>query len=296
MPSHIFTRLGLWDESVQSNINSASSAVCYAQEVEMDGHWGDEIHAMDYLVYAYLQKGDNVKAKEQLDYLQNIKTVSGETSPYNFTAIPVRIVLENKRWADAAKLDFQESNFEMEEYPWPKALLHFARSLGASRSGDLSQAEREKDILKTLHLALLEKNDLYKANQVIIQVKATEAWIELSKGNNADALTLMTESVELESQTEKHPVTPGEILPAYELLGDLLMELNKPSEALVAFEKSNDLSPNRFNSIYGAAIAANKSDNQEKAAKYFDQLLRLAEAVNSDRVELKEAREYLMDI
>jgi tetratricopeptide (TPR) repeat protein len=248
---------------------------------------------MDYLVYAYLQKGDNRLAKEQLDYLQNIKTISGATSPYNFTAIPVRFVLENKRWADAAEIDFLESNFQMENYPWSKALVHFARSLGAARSGDLNKAEREKDILLSLHQSLLNENDLYKANQVMIQVKAAQAWIELSKGNSKEALDLMKESVDLESNTEKHPVTPGEVLPAYELLGDLLMEINNPSEALVAYEKSLELSPNRFNGIYGAAIAAEGAGDKEKAIMYFTLLIERAEISNSDRTELTEAKEFI---
>ena len=259
----------------------------------MDGHWGDEIHAMDYLVYAYLQKGDNRQAKEQLDYLKNIKTISGATSPYNFTAIPVRIALENKRWADAAEIELQESNFQMENYPWSKALVHFARSLGAARSGDLNKAEREKDILLSLNQSLIEKNDLYKANQVMIQVKAAEAWIELSRGNNTAALTLMKESAKLESNTEKHPITPGEVLPAYELLGDLLMEMNKPSEALVAYEKSIKLSPNRFNGIYGAANAAKGVGDMEKAVMYFELLIEKTETSNSDRIEIEEAKEFV---
>ena len=295
MPSHIFTRLGLWDESVKSNINSASSAICYAEEMQMEGHSGAEIHAMDYLVYAYLQKGDNKKAREQFEYLQTIKYLE-ETSGYNFTAIPVRMVLENKRWKDAAKLEFQETNVEIGNYPWPKALVHFAKALGASRSGNLEVAENELTQLETIQLELVQKNDPYKANQVMIQIKAAKGWIEFAKGNNEVALALMIESAGLENDTEKHPVTPGEVLPARELLGDLLMAMDQPEEALIAYEISNKLSPNRFNGLYGAAQAAKNSGDQKKATIYYEELLKLTEGVDSDRAELEEAKEYLKEI
>jgi len=129
MPSHIFTRLGLWNESIQSNLNSASSAYCYAKEVEMDGHWGREVHALDYLVYAYLQKGDNAKAIEQYKYSQTInKIYPTNRSPYNIDAIQVRMVLENKQWAKAAQLKYRYSEPQWENFPWEKSLVHFPRT------------------------------------------------------------------------------------------------------------------------------------------------------------------------
>jgi tetratricopeptide (TPR) repeat protein len=150
--------------------------------------------------------------------------------------------------------------------------------------------------LELLYNELNNNNDQYKANQVMIQIKASQAWIEFAKGNNDNAWSLMIASADIENNTEKHPVTPGEVLPARELLGDLLMAMDKPSEALVAYEKNIELSPNRFNGVYGAACAAKRLGDQEKAATYFEQLLNLAEGVNSDRVELEEAREYLLAI
>ncbi len=293
MPSHIFTRLGLWDESISSNINSASAAVCYAEATQMEGHWAEEIHAMDYLVYAYLQKGDNENANAQLSYLQSMKLLE-ETSGYNFMAIPVRVVLENKLWSEAAALEFQETNFDIDGHPWPKALVHFARSLGAARSGNPEMAENDLTVLETLEQQLLtDKNDPYKANQVAIQIKASQAWIEYAKGSSSEALALMKEAADMENSTEKHPVTPGEVLPARELLGDLLMELNKPGDALVAYERSLELSPNRFNGVYGAASAAKALGDRDKAATYFQQLLELSEGVDSDRVEVQEARAFV---
>jgi len=294
MPSHIFTRLGLWDESIQSNLNSASSAQCYAVETEMDGHWSREIHAIDYLVYAYLQKGDNAKAMEQYEYLQTINKVYPSTyTPYNFGAIPARMVLENKQWTKAAQLRQYSSNVDWEKFPWEMAILHFARVLGASHTGDINSAEKELAILQSLQQELVNKEDKYKSDQVMIQVRASQAWIHYAKGKNDEAIALMQEAVELEEKTGKHPITPGEVLPASELLGDLLLAVNKPSEALKAYEMNLKRSPGRFNGIYGAAIAAKGTGDEKKTIMYFEMLLKLTENTNSDRPEIEEAKEFI---
>ncbi|MCZ6703147.1 MAG: hypothetical protein O6940_08910, partial [Ignavibacteria bacterium] len=294
MPSHIFTRLGLWDESIQSNLNSSSSAECYAVETEMDGHWSREIHAIDYLVYAYLQKGDNAKAIEQFEYLQTINKVYPSTSsPYNFGAISARMVLENKQWTKAAQLRQHSSNVDWGKFPWETAILHFARVLGASQIGDINSAEKELAILQSLHKELVNKEDKYRSDQVMIQVRASQAWIYYAKGKNDEAIALMQEAVELEEKTGKHPITPGEVLPASELLGDLLLAINKPSEALKAYEMNLKRSPGRFNGIYGAAIAAKGTGDEKKAIKYFEMLLKLTENTNSDRPEIEEAKKFI---
>ena len=295
MPSHIFTRLGLWDESIQSNLNSASSARCYAEEVVMDGHWSNEIHAMDYLVYAYLQKGDNVKANEQYEYLQTMDKVypANFVVAYPFAAIPARMVLENKQWAKAVNLQVHSSELQWEQFPWQKSMVHFARSLGASNTGDINSAEKELAVLQSLQQELVNKDDKYQANQVMIQVKASQAWIHFAKGNNEEALTLMQEAADMEDNTEKHPVTPGEVLPARELFGDLLLAMNKPSLALEAYEIDLKGHPNRFNGIYGAAIASKGVGDEEKAIMYFEMLMKLVESTESDRPEIEEARAYV---
>lgn len=294
MPSHIFTRLGLWDESIKSNLNSASSAFCYSEEFGMDGHWGREVHALDYLVYAYLQKGDNAKATEQYEYSQTInKIYPSNRSPYNLDAIEVRMVLENKQWVKAAQLKYRYSEPEWQNFQWEKSLVHFARALGASRTGEINLAEKELDTLKTLQQELEKKDDYYKGNQVMVQIKASEAWINFAQGNNEKAIGLMKEAVELEEKTGKHPITPGEVLPAPELLGDLLSAMSKPSQALAAYELDLEGHPNRFNGIYGAAVASKQSGDQEKATKYFEDLIKLTKMSNSDRPEVEEARAYL---
>lgn len=294
MPSHISTRLGLWNESIQSNLNSASAAQCYAEETEMSGHWHNEIHAMDYLVYAYLQIGDNKSAEEQYQYLLTINKVYPEdASIYNFGAIPARIALENKQWTKAMSISQHTSNVQWEQFPWEIAITHFARSLGASHTGDIQFAEAELAVLDSLHQKLVKMNETDKANWVIIQVEAAQAWIHYAKNNHEEALTFMQEAANLEDKTEKHPMTPGEVLPASELLGDMLLAMNQPSEALQSYEKNLKRNPYRFNGIYGAAMSAKILGDQKNATKYFEKLLKLTEGVDSDRAELEEAREFL---
>jgi tetratricopeptide (TPR) repeat protein len=293
MPSHIYTRLGLWDESINSNIKSANAAQCYAEENNMDGHWDEEVHAMDYLVYAYLQKGNNVSAYQQYQYLQTMDKLITLTGPYNFGAIPARIVLENKQWEKAALLKQHPSDVIWENHQWEAAITHFARALGSSKTGDIKSAENEISILKSLNKQLLQKGNTYQANQVMIQIKSSEAWLALAKDNEEEALRIMHEAAEMEDQTDKHPKTPCEVLPARELLGDMFLAVNNPGAALEAYEQDLKDHPNRFNGLYGAALAANKSGDVKKSSYYYKELLALAEGSESDRPELVEARNYL---
>ncbi|WCO00616.1 tetratricopeptide repeat protein [Psychroserpens ponticola] len=299
MPSHIFTRLGLWQESIDTNINSASSAVCYAESLNANANWAQEIHAMDYLVYAYLQQGNNKEVEVQNAYLKSMKKIfplNHFAVAYTANAIPARIALENKQWKKAANLERPNMEFDWDKYPWAKSILHFSRALGSARSGDISSAEKELETLQFLHKELLEIKNAqakYKAGQVRIEIKITEAWINLAKGNNEEALALMRMASKLESETSKHPVTPGEVLPADELLGDMLLILNKPEEALKAYEMNLKGHPNRFNGIYGAAIAEKQLGNSEKATSYFKQLIELSKNANSTRPELDEAKNFI---
>ena len=299
MPSHIFTRLGLWQESIDTNINSASSAVCYAESANPDANWAQEIHAMDYLVYAYLQQGNNKEVDEQNEYLRSMKKIfplNDFAVAYTANAIPARIALENRQWAKAAKLERPNIEFDWNKFPWSKSILHFARAIGSARSGDIASAKHELEIIQDFHVELLEMNSAeatYKAGQVLIEIKTTEAWIHLAKGNTNKALELMKLAAKLESETSKHPVTPGEVLPADELLGDMLLELDQPEEALEAYEVNLKGHPGRFNGIYGAAIAAQKSGNREKATLYFKQLIELTKNSNSNRPEISQAKTYI---
>jgi len=261
MPSHIFTRLGLWDECIKSNLEALRSAQCYAEEAKIKGHWDEELHSLDYLVYAYLQKKEDKSAKQQLDYLQTINEVSPVNFKvaYAFAAIPARYALERKNWKEAAELQLHPSNFPWEKFPWQKAIIHFAKLLGHIHLNKLEAAENELDTLRSLYDKLSkEKNQSLEAAQVAVQIKTSEAWIEYKHGNNDKALELMRTAADMEDGTEKHPVTPGAVIPARELLGELLLEMNKSSLALEAFEQDLKIHPNRRNGLYGAAIASGK--------------------------------------
>lgn len=293
MPSHIFTRLGLWDECIKSNHASVSSAQCYAKQTGIKGHWDEELHGLDYLVYAYLQKGDNKSAKQQVDYLQSISEVSPTNFKvaYVFAASPSRYVLENKMWEEAANLKMHPANLKWDDYPWQKAIIHFTRAMGAINTGKKDLAKKEQDELDRLHNKLIEQKDKYKATQVEIQIKTADAWSLFKDGKKEEALKLMIEAADLEDKTEKHPVTPGAVIPAREFLGDMLLQMNRPGEALVAYEANLKKNRNRLNGLNGAALAAEKSNRIDKAKEYYGQLTKIAPG--SGRPEVEKAAIFL---
>ncbi len=274
MPSHIFTRLGLWKESIESNLASADAARCYAAGLKMKEHPGSELHAMDYLVYAYLQNGQDSEAKAQVDYLGAItgSLTENASASYATAAIPARYALELRHWETASDLDTAAGAFNTDKYAWEKAIIHFARVLGAVHTGKLTAAREDLQRLRSLQSVLLDAKDDYKANQVLVQVKAAEAWINYAEGKKKEAVVLMSEAANMEDGTEKHPVTPGEVIPARELEGDLLLALGRNREALQAYETNLKRCPNRRNSLKGAAMAAARSGNKEKATDYNRQL------------------------
>jgi hypothetical protein len=271
MPSHIFTRLGYWDECIQSNTLAFSSAQCYATAAGIKGHWDEELHSMDYLMYAYLQKGNNDAAKKQWDYLNTIKEVhpANFKVAYAFAAIPSRYLLENHLWKDAANLQVDPQSFDWKDFPWQSAMVHFTRSLGAVHINNLSAARHELSTLSAIHNTLMTQKKSYEANLVQIQVNTAGAWILFGEGKRSEALKNMRLAAEMEDKTEKHPVTPGSILPARELLSQMLLLLGKYAEALEEYESVLKINPNRFNALYGAAQAAEKLGNAEKARYYY---------------------------
>lgn len=294
MPSHIFTRLGLWDESIKSNVISVASAKCYAENAAIKGHWDEELHGMDYLVYAYLQKAELGLAKEQWNYLKTIHDVYplNFKVAYAFAAIPSRYLLENKMWKDAASLEFHPVGFPWEKFPWEKAIIHFTRLMGSVHMDNLDSARAELNILKLIHDTVAKENDMYKANQVEIQIKTSESWILFKEGKKNEALELMNIAADMEDATEKHPVTPGEVIPARELQGDMLMEMGNTLKALVVYQADLDRHPNRFNGLYGAGLAAEKSGDRRKAKFYYQQLSDQS-TINATRSDLAMARLFL---
>jgi hypothetical protein len=279
MPSHIFTRLGFWHEAIQSNLDAEAAAKSYAVRNKIAGAWDEQLHAMDYLAYAYLQQADHDKALGVLDELNRIQ----RTEPMNFkvayafTAIPARYALERRQWNEAAKLGFPPDNlkgFPWERFRWAEAHIHFARAVGAARSGEREAARQEVEQLAAIRAKLAEvKGDYDWARQVDIERLVAAAWLAQLEGKPDESLKLMREAADLDDATEKHPVTPGAILPAREQLGELLLELKRPAEALAEFETSLLSTPNRYNGIYGAARAAKLAGDKKKEKKYSEALM-----------------------
>lgn len=294
MPSHIFTRLGLWDESIKSNLVSVASAKCYAEQAGFKGHWDEELHGMDYLVYGYLQKGNNKAADVQLKYLQTITEVYPPNFKvaYAFASIPSRICLENKDWQKAAALKLYPSNVPWHKFPWQESIMHFSRLLGASHLKNFTLANTELARLQQLHDTLTNQKDTYKAGQVAIQIKAGQAWILFFSGKKIEALNTMKLSASMEDSTEKHPVTAGEVLPARELLADMFLLSGEYSNAFIEYKKVLQKTPNRFNSLYGAGFTAEKSGDKEQAGYFYKQLLAVADTIGSEREEVGKIKKF----
>jgi hypothetical protein len=292
MPSHIFTRLGLWQDSIQSNLASTAAARKFAAEAQMGGAWDQQLHAMDYLAYAYLQGAQDVEARRVLDELATIQKSQPENliSAYAFAAISARYALERRRWSEAAALDLRPATFPWSRYPWPEATLRFARAVGAARSGHVGDAQKDLDRIESLHKSMVEAKQGYWADLVEILKRETAAWIAQTSGKNDEAVQLMRAAAELEDSTDKHPVTPGPLLPAREQLGDLLLALQQPGAALREYEACLRNAPNRFNSLYGAARSAELSGERAKAREYYAKLVEVSKLADGDRPELRQAK------
>ena len=299
MPSHIFIRLGLWQEAIRSNLDAEASAKAFALRNKMAGAWDEQLHAMDYLVYAYLQSAQDKQALGVLEEMLQLKSAEPQNFKvaYAFAAIPARYVLERKRWDEATKLTLPPNTvgmFPWQKFRWAEAHIHFARAVGFARTGDIASARQELDQLAALRDALvINKGEYDWAKQVEIERQLAAAWVAYADGKHDEALRLMRAVADLDDATDKHPVTPGAILPAREQLGELLLELKQPAAALAEFETSLRTTPERFNSIYGAARAASLAADQKKARTYYQKLLALTQQADTPRPEISEAKAFL---
>jgi tetratricopeptide (TPR) repeat protein len=299
MPSHIFTRLGLWQEAVRSNLDARDSAKAFALRHKMAGAWDEQLHAMDYLVYAYLQGAQDKHAWGVFEELNSIKQVDPPSFKvaYAFAAIPARYALERRQWSEAAKLPLQPGtvkNIPWQKFPWAEAHIRLARAIGAARSGDTASAREEVEQLASIRQALGEVKEGYDwAKQVAIKHQIASAWLALAEGKHDEALRQMRAAADLDDATDKHPVTPGSVVPAREQLGELLLELKQPDEALVAFETALQSAPNRFNGLYGSARAARLASNRGKAKIYYAKLIELCRHSDTFRPEIAEAKKFL---
>ncbi len=291
MPTHILTRFGFWNESIALNKRSADAALKHPVNGRISLHY---THAVDYLVYAYLQLGEDRKAQEILNHLNALKGPYQIhiASAYTFAAVPARVALEQQKWAEAASLTPREpTDYPWERFPAVEAVTHFARALGAARNGNGKDAGRSIDQLERLR-ELTEKSSAYWAVQVEIMRLSAMAWQEYQNGSKKKALNIMQRAAGLEASTEKHPVTPGEILPARELLGDMLLDMGRYSEAIEAYRAALQRSPNRLNSLYGAGHSAELSGNKNEALSFYRTLSEMT-SKNSERERLQEVRMFL---
>jgi tetratricopeptide (TPR) repeat protein len=296
MPSHIFTRLGLWQDSIQSNLDSAAAAKAYAAKHRLAGAWDNQLHAMDYLVYAYLQGAQDKKAWLVVDELNKIEKAEPESfsAAYAFSAIPARYALERRQWEEAAGLTVAPSSFPWDRFRWAEAHIYCARAIGAARSGKPDSAREDVNKLAEIRQSLPNIKGAYDwGKQVEIQLQVASAWLAFAEGKKDEAVRLMRAAADLEDSTDKHPVTPGAILPAREQLGDLLLETGQPTQALSSFEVALREAPNRFNGLYGAARAAELAGDRKKAAGYYAQLVKLCERADGARPELEQAKVFL---
>ena len=289
MPSHTFTRLGYWQNSIDSNLAAAAAA-------RREGQITEELHALDYQAYAYLQTAQDEAVRQLVGSLPEVASrfnpkvvISGAAPPaaayFALAAIPARFALERQDWKAAARLGVRETAF-----PYTDAMTYFARGLAAAHLGDLASARASREALAQIHERLTKSNEGYWAEQVEIQQRGVSAWTALAEGRTDEALQEMRTAAELEDSTEKSALTPGPLAPARELLGEMLLEINQPAEALRQFEATLKHEPNRFRALYGAGRAAQLKGDTETSRAYFRALLKVCEhADKPGRQELGSA-------
>jgi tetratricopeptide (TPR) repeat protein len=296
MPSHVFVRLGMWEDCVLWNQRSARAALGLPKVGGVtSNHYA---HAMDYLVYAYLQQARDEEARKAISELQRNGPHEKEIGvAHALASVPARYALERRRWDEAADLDVREpESFPWADYPEIEASSWHARGIGAARTGDLEAARKAVEALGALHQRVSQRpvTECDWAATVDAQRRAVGAWIALAEEKADVARTLMREAVRLENSATACAAT-GWIMtvPALEVLGDLLLEMDNPAEALQAFEENLKITPNRFNSLYGAAHAAEQLGEHEAATTYYRQLLTISSGVDSRRAILQEAKDFL---
>jgi hypothetical protein len=296
MPSHIFTRLGLWQQSIESNKAAHAAAIAYVHKtLGPDGFDGETVHTMDYLEYAYLQTGDDRDAKAVMDELTGFRQSVAANLPmaYAVAAIPVRFALERRDWAAAATLSEPAIGFPLERFPWAQAMISYARALGAARTGDAAGAQAEIAKLRALEDKLLEAKDTYWANQIEVQRLGAAGILAHVQGDDKKAVELVRAAADLDATMDKHPATPAAVLPARELLADLLLETKDSGGAVKEYEQSLRAEPNRFRSILGKARAAKESGDADKSRDAYQKLLVLSGGAAGERPELAEAKAFL---
>ena len=296
MPSHIFVRLGLWEDAANSNRAAIDAGKKYEQETHMSGAWDQRLHPADYLVYSLLQSGRDLEARAVVEEISHIQKAQPDnlTGGYVLAVVPVRYAMERSKWAAAARLSPRPSTF-----PYTQALTYWARAMGSARTGYVAAARENLRHLESIEKQLRDSKEEYWANQSEVLVREASAWIGqavVEKNNKVQQdkiVQLMRSAADLEDSIDKHPITPGAVLPARELLGNLLLEMHLLAQASEAFEASLRSAPNRFNSLFGAAKAAELGGDSARARQYYSKLIENCSTAQANRSQLAEAKMYL---
>ena len=294
MPTHIHTRLGDWNAVIRGNLKAAEAALEHPAGDHGQFVWDEFPHAIEYLAYAYLQKGADDEAAAQVRRLRTTARLQPSfKTAFHLASTQARYALERRDWTEAAAIIPREpATLDWDRFTWPEAIAQFARGLGATHLGRIDEAKTAARRLDALDAATRKAGeDLFARNIQVLRLELG-AWISHAEGRRESSLTLMREAAELEASTPKHAVTPGPTLPASEQLGDLLMQLNQPTEALASYRRSMDLYPKRFNSLLGAARAAHALGDRSQARSFYQALLEVAEG-GTRQPALQEAQEYV---
>src|SRR6059058_1564983 len=294
MPSHIFTRLGMWEESVAANRSSADASRAYAAMRHRDATEAEELHALDYMAYSYLQEGQDNKAKEIVDFVATVRKTNPElefSAAYALAAIPSRYALERNAWSDAAALRVPALP-HWSSFPFMEALIEYAHALGRAHTGDLEGARKAMDRMRQLRDATSDPKFDYFKRQLDQQMQAASAWVAYGENKKEDAVGILRRAADAEDILGKHPVSPGALVPAREQLGDLLLKLDQPKEAQREFEAALKIYPGRFRGLYGAAQAAEQIGEKEKADRYYGKLIDQTAKADGSRGELADLRKY----
>ncbi|MDQ2075845.1 hypothetical protein [Marinimicrobium sp. ABcell2] len=292
MPSHIYVRKGDWPEVIEWNRRSANVALGHHVNQRLSHHY---IHALDYIVYAHLQQGNDEQAHEVYQ-----ESTAGDrhqdtfVGSFHSAAMPARLAVESRNWEAARQLEPRSPDyFSWDDHPWSEGIGWFALGLGAVKSLDLPTARKSVEQLAALQALALERGDEHIATFIDVDRHILAGWVAYAESDGDEAIRLMRAAAELEESVEKHPVTPGALMPPYEALGELLMELGAPEDALEAFQRADDIWPNRYHTLLGAARAAREAEDEEVAGEFYQKLLDMVE--NSQREGVQEASEFLND-
>jgi tetratricopeptide (TPR) repeat protein len=292
MPSHIFTRLGMWDESVAANRAASEAARAYAALRHRDATEAEELHALDYMAYSYLQEGQDSEARKIVDFAGLVRKTNPElefSAAYALAAIPSRYALERNDWRTAAALSIPNVP-HWSAFPFLEASLEYAHALGRAHTGDLDGAQQAIDRMRQLRDATTDPKFDYFKTHLDLQMQTASAWLAYGQGKKEEAVEVLRRTAEAEDVLGKNPVSPGALVPIREQLGDLLLELGRPKEAQRAFEAALKIYPGRFRGLYGAAQAAEQAGDRESAGRYYAKLAAQTAKAGDSRSELAHVR------